>query len=404
MQAPNRAYVCGYIKPGFEAVREAFVENFTRRGELGAACCIYYRGEKVVDLWGGIRNKVTGEPWEEGTMALVFSSTKGLSAMCLALAHSRGRLDYDERVCAYWPEFARAGKDQISVRRLLAHQAGLFALDETVDREVVVDLDRLAVVLAKQKPEWAAGERQAYHAQSLGFYEGELLRRIDPQHRSLGQFFQEEIALPLGLDFYIRLPESVPNARLAVIRKANILRMMQSNMRSLPILVDFMNRNSPMQRAVFRNPGPWLSLDPQTIYVRSLEVPSSGGVGTARAIAKAYSVFARGAQELGLRSETFQAIMAPPIPSRHGFSDAVTKREMAFSLGFMKHTRNYPFGSPSAFGSPGNGGSFGFGDPQGRIGFAYVPNQMGAKMGGDPRCLALQQAFKQVVASRRKNN
>ena len=135
----------GHVSRGFEAVREAFADNFARRHELGGACCAYYHGEKVVDLWGGIRNKRTGEPWERDTMVLVYSATKGLSAMTLAIAHSRGWLDYEERVATYWPEFAQHGKEKITVRQLLAHQAGLFAFDEPVDRSVVADLDRLAV-------------------------------------------------------------------------------------------------------------------------------------------------------------------------------------------------------------------------------------------------------------------
>jgi len=198
--APDRVVVHGHVSPGFEAVREAFAENFMRRRELGGACCAYHRGEKVVDLWGGIRNKRTREPWEQDTMVLVHSTTKGLAAMTLAIAHSRGWLDYEEPVARYWPEFGQQRKEKITVRQLLAHQAGLFAIDEPVDRSIVADLDRLAVVLARQKPAWEPGTRQAYHAISLGFYEGELLRRVDSQHRSLGQFFQDEIATPLGED------------------------------------------------------------------------------------------------------------------------------------------------------------------------------------------------------------
>src|SRR5215208_2826505 len=174
-------HIEGHVSAGFESVRDAFAENFTRRHELGGACCVYHRGEKVVDLWGGVRNKSTGEPWEEDTMVIVWSATKGLAAMTLALAHSRGWLDYDERVSTYWKEFAQQGKETITVRQLLAHQAALFAFDEPVDRSVVADLDRLAVVLARQKPKWDPGTRQAYHALTLGFYEGELMRRLDPQ-------------------------------------------------------------------------------------------------------------------------------------------------------------------------------------------------------------------------------
>ncbi len=211
MTATERHRIEGSVSGGFEPVRDAFVENFTERGELGGACCIYLHGEKVVDLWGGVRDRESGEPWRDDTMVVVHSTTKGLAAMVMALAHSRGLLDYDERVCTYWPEFAQAGKEQITVRQLLAHQAGLFAFDEKVDREVVADLDRLAEIMARQRPAWEPGERQAYHAISLGFYESELVRRIDPQHRSLGRFFDEEIAKPLDLHFYIGLPDSIPN-------------------------------------------------------------------------------------------------------------------------------------------------------------------------------------------------
>jgi membrane protease YdiL (CAAX protease family) len=155
-------HVEGHVSPGFEAVRDAFVANFDSRGELGGACCAYSRGQQVVDLWGGIRNKETSEPWKRDTMVIVYSATKGLAAMTLALAHSRGWIDYDERVCTYWPEFAQRGKERITVRQLLAHQAGLFALNPPVDRGVVADLDRLAIVLARQRPAWPPGTRQAY--------------------------------------------------------------------------------------------------------------------------------------------------------------------------------------------------------------------------------------------------
>ena len=217
MASSRSGQVQGQVSSGFEAVRDAFVENFARRRELGGACCAFHHGKRVVDLWGGIRNVETGEPWERDTMVIVYSATKGLAAMTLALAHSRGWLDYEERVCTYWPEFAQNGKERITVRQLLAHQAGLFAFDEPVDRGTVADLDRLAAVMARQRPAWEPGTRLAYHALTIGFYEGELLRRVDPRHRSLGQFFQEEIAAPLGLDVYIRLPEEMPSSRLATI-------------------------------------------------------------------------------------------------------------------------------------------------------------------------------------------
>lgn len=385
----------GHVSAGFDAVRDAFAENFSRRHELGGACCVYHRGEKVVDLWGGVRNKSTGEPWQEGTMVLVYSATKGLAAMTLAVAHSRGWLDYEQRVCRYWPEFAQHGKETITVRQLLAHQAGLFAFDEPVDRSVVADLDRLAVVLARQKPAWEPGTRQAYHAISLGFYESELLRRVDPHHRSLGQFFHDEIASPLGLDFYIRLPESIPNSRLATLAKPSPVAMLLG----FPIRLTLasLNRRSNIYRALAVNPGSELPHDEQRIYARNLEVPSGGGVGTARAIAHAYSVFATGGRELQLRPETLHALSTPPIPATHGFYDECMMGDVRFSLGFMKPSPSWPFGNEGSFGAPGSGGSLGFADPKAGIGYAYVTSQMGTTLTGDPRDVALRNAVYSII-------
>jgi len=379
----------GRVSSGFEAVREAFADNFVKRRELGGACCAYQHRKSVVDLWGGIRNKKTGEPWEQNTMVIVYSATKGLAAMTLALAHSRGWLDYEERVCTYWPEFAQQGKEQITVRQLLAHQAGLYALDEPIDRALVADLDRLAIVLARQKPKWEPGTRQAYHAITLGFYENELLRRIDPKHRSLGQFFQDEIATPLGLDVYLRLPESIPNSRLSVISPPGLL----DRLRNFPLRLALASIN-PRSKIVRALSGSELPHDEQSIYARNFEVPSGGAVGTARAIAHAYSVFASGGRELGLRHETLDLLAARAIPPTRGFYDECLKGEgVQFSLGFMKPSRAWPFGSRSSFGSPGAGGSLGFADPQAGIGYGYVTSQMGTSLAGDPRDVALRNAL-----------
>jgi CubicO group peptidase (beta-lactamase class C family) len=378
----------GFVRSGYEAVREAFAENFARRREIGAACCVYHKGEQVVDVWGGVRNKTTGEPWEQNTMALVYSATKGLSAMTLAVAHSRGWLDYDELVCNYWPEFAQNGKDKITVRQLLAHQAGLFALDQPLDKTLVADLDRLAELLARQKPEWEPGTRQAYHAITLGFYEGELLRRIDPQHRTLGQFFQDEIASTLGLDFYIRLPESIADSQLAPLVDPSFAEMIFGF--PFKMALDVWNPRSNIRRALM---GSELAHDKQCIYPRNLEIPAGGGVGTARAIARAYSVFATGGKELGLLKETMRELTAPAVPATHGFFDECIRGDAQFSLGFMKPNAGFPFGSASAFGHPGAGGSLGFADPEAQIGYAYVPNRKSTTMGGDARDVALRHAL-----------
>ena len=379
----------GHVARGFEAVRDAFADNFARRGELGGACCAYHRGEKVVDLWGGIRNKHTGELWEQKTMVIVYSATKGLAAMTFAIAHSRGWLDYEERVCAYWPEFAQQGKEKITVRQLLAHQAGLFALDQPIDRTLVADPDRLAMVLARQKPAWEPGTRQAYHAITLGFYESEILRRIDPRHRSLGEFFQDEIATPLGLDVYIRLPDSIPNSRLATVGRPGSIEMLRGF--GPRFMLEALNRRSNISRALR---GSELPHDEQRIYARNLEVPSGGAVGTARAIAHGYSVFATGGRELALCPTTLELLAAPAIPPTKGFYDECLKGDgVQFSLGFMKSNVVWRFGSPSSFGSPGSGGSLGFADPRVGVGYAYVTSQMGTTLTGDPREVALRDAL-----------
>lgn len=391
MAAGDRV-VHGDVRADFGAVREAFADNFIRRGELGGACCAYYRGEKVVDLWGGLRDKKSGEPWERDTMVVVHSAAKGLAAMTLAVAHSRGWLDYERRVCTYWPEFAQHGKGRITVRQLLAHQAGLFAIDEPVDRDTVADPDRLAVILARQRPAWKPGARQGYHGLTLGFYEGELLRRVDPLHRTLGQFFHEEIASPLGLDLFLRLPEDVPNSRLATLAPCSLLAMVKGF--PLRLFIAAMYPRSNISRALGRNPGTSVYSDPDRIYARNLEVPSGNAVGTARSIARAYSVFATGGRELGLCKPTLDLLAAPAIPPTRGFYDEVMKVDgVQFSLGFMKRSRVWPFGSAASYGSPGAGGSLGFADPTLGVGYGYVTSQMGARLNGDPRDIALRHAL-----------
>ena len=388
-------HVEGHVVPGFEPVREAFARNFAHRGEVGGACCVYFRGVKVVDLWGGTRHASTGEPWEADTMVVVHSATKGLAAMTLALAHARGWLDYEETVARYWPEFAQNGKARVTVRQLLAHQAGLFALDEPLDRALVADLDRLAVVLARQRPAWEPGTRQGYHAITLGFYENELLRRIDPQRRTLGQFFQDEIAAPLGMQSYIRVPESLPDDRLAVIEPMGVMKRLTGF--PFRFAIEAFNPRSNIVRALR---GSELVMDPRRVYARDLEIPSGGAVTTARGLARAYGVFAHGGAELGLRRETLDLLEAPATPPLRGFHDECMKAgDVRFSLGFMKSCDGFPFGSTRAYGSPGAGGSMGFADPALGIGYGYVTCEMGTELSGDPRDVALREALGEAVAA-----
>lgn len=396
----GRGHIHGTVAPGFEAVRDAFVANFTERDELGGAVCVVVDGEVVVDLWGGLRDPASGAPWARDTMTLVHSTTKGISALVLALLHSRGLLDHDERVATYWPEFAGAGKQDITVRQLLAHQAGLFAFDEHVDREVVADLDRLAGVMARQRPIWPPGERQAYHAITLGFYENELVRRIDPAGRTIGQVLQEDIAGPLGIadELYIGTPPSVPDERLAALVPPGLWTRLTSM--PLSLTIEAMRPGSVLHRSLVANPGTGFYVDPEHVIVRDLEVPSGGAVATARALAVAYGAFSAPGGPLDLRAETVAALSTPATPARRGFDDACLGGRTAFSLGFMKPYGDLVFGSRAAFGAPGAGGSMGFADPAVPLGYGYVTDRMGTSLRGDPRDLALRAAVGTALAGR----
>jgi hypothetical protein len=267
----------------------------------------------------------------------------------------------------------------------------------SVDRSIVADLDRLAVVMSRQKPAWEPGTRQAYHALTLGFYEGELLRRVDPQHRTLGQFFQDEIASQIGEDVYLRLPEAIPNSRLATLSPPTLIEMLRGF--GLRFMFEAMNPRSNIYRALSVNPGTRIYQDAQRVYARDLEVPSGNGVGTARAIAHAYGVFATDGRELGLRRETLDLLAAPAVPPTHGFHDECLKADgVQFSLGFMKSSAVWPFGSTTSFGAPGAGGSLGFADPEAGVGYAYVTSRMGTRLTGDPRDVALRNALYSVLS------
>lgn len=381
----------GSVRPGYEAVREAFLENFRRRGELGASCCVYRHGECVADLWGGFQDAPDGTPWREDTMTVIHSATKGMAAVVMALAASNGWIDNDARVASYWPEFAQNGKEDITVRQLLAHQAGLFAFDEPVDGSVVADMDRLAAVMARQRPAWPPGERQAYHAISLGFYEGELIRRTDPAGRTLGRVFAEEIAQPLGADVHIRVPESLPDERLAPLRPPSPWRRMVGMPPRLTIAA--VNRRSVLYRSLVANPGTGFYLDPERVVVRELEVPSGGGVASARGLARVYGALAAGGAALGLRPDAVAALAKPAVASRNGFHDECFGGPARFSLGFMQPSESFPFGHPGAFGAPGAGGAMGYADPSTGIGYGYVTNRMGTSLAGDPRDVALRAAL-----------
>ncbi len=207
--------VHGDVEDGYGAVADQFRRNFIEHKELGAACAVVRDGELVVDLWGGYRDKKRTKTWQRDTLVTVWSTTKGMSAAPMAVAHSRGLFNLDALVADYWPEFAQAGKEAITVRQLLEHEAGLAVIDKRLDLLTVGDPDSLGAVLAAQKPSWTPGSARGYHAQSLGWYESQLLRRVDPGGRTIGRYFADEVAAPLGIEFYIGLPSSLSRERVA---------------------------------------------------------------------------------------------------------------------------------------------------------------------------------------------
>jgi CubicO group peptidase (beta-lactamase class C family) len=384
---PCKATIDGSVAPGFERVYDAFYHNFTKRGEIGAACAIYRRGLKVVDLWGGYRDPKSRALWEAQTLAPALTATQGLAAMALAVLHSRGLLDYDEKVSTYWPEFAQAGKGAVTVRQLLAHEAGLCALDKRLNRARLGDLDALAVILARQKPMWLPGSRHGYHVNTLGLYMNELVRRIDAEHRSLSDFVHEDIAIPLELDIYIDLPPSVPDARYALPRTYGLWEVVR-RLNSVPgrFVLALMTPGSLTRRALcYSKPA---ELNPR------IATSFACGVGTARSIAKAYGALVdiggAGARRLGLARETLAALSkAAPVSS-----DQVMGVDTAFSLGFLKPCPALRFGKDdSSFGMPGKGGALAFADPQAQIGFAYMPNRLMFGCLDDPRAAALRDAL-----------
>jgi CubicO group peptidase (beta-lactamase class C family) len=393
--APARPRVDGTVAPGFEEVRAQFERNFAERGEIGAAVAAYWRGEKVVDLWGGRRTPEGEEPWNADTMVVVMSTTKGLAAMTLAVASSRGWLDYDAPVARYWPEFARKGKGEVTVRQLLGHEAGLVLLDEELDVDKVGDLDYMADLLARQKPAWTPGTRHGYHTLTIGLYMQELIRRVDPAHRSLGRFFHEEIALPLGLDFYIGLPPDVPDERLAKVKPLSRGRGILALRYTPPAVTLKMLRPGSLLRRSFMG---WNTTanDRRSLEI---EVPAGNGVGTARALARAYSAFAEGGAELGITPETFARVTEPPPATDR--VDEVLGVPSYFSLGFLRPGPEVWFGStPRAFGAPGAGGSFAYADPDAHLGYAYVMNRLDFYLQDDPREKALRDAVYEGIARR----
>jgi CubicO group peptidase (beta-lactamase class C family) len=375
----------GYVASEFEPVLDAFAANFDERGEVGAAVCVYLDGEPVVDLWGGLADATTGVPWAEDTIVLVFSATKGVTAICATLLVQRGLLDPEARVSTMWPEFASNGKDDVTVGQVFSHQAGLpyvegdFTLDESLAWEPMVD------ALAAQAPIWEPGTKHGYHMRTFGWLAGEIIRRADLQHRSVGALLRAEVADPLGVDFWIGLPESL-EARVArlIPPKADLRKALRALGDDLLIA------------RVFSNPGGHFNYDDMwnTRPLHAAELPSSNGVGNARGLARLYAACIGPVDGRRLlNAET----VARATEERASGKDEVLLRDESYGFGFMLGRAFGAANPPTAFGHAGAGGSLAFADPGTGIALGYVMNDLRFDPSGDPRSEELVRAVYRVV-------
>jgi CubicO group peptidase (beta-lactamase class C family) len=395
--------VHGDVDEGYGKVADAFRRNLSSGDEIGAAVAVYRDGRKVVDLWGGYRDGITRAPWEQDTIVNVFSTTKGVASLAVAVAASRGWLDYDAKVVDYWPEFGQHGKSAITVRQLLSHQAGLVAIKPRLTLAEIADPEKLSAKIAAQKPAWTPGTRHGYHAITLGWYESELIRQVDPQHRTLGRFLADEIAKPLDLDFHIGLTDSVDRDRVARIHGTNRNEwLLHMNTMPAMFVLGVFNPLSLSARAFSLAEG---VVDMEVVndeQIRILEMPAANGTGNARSVAKLYGSAAIDDPRLGLSATVREALEGPAVSPSKGVRDMVMKMPTSYSLGFGKPTPTFMFGSSGkAYGWPGAGGSIGFADPDTGIGFASVMNKMGFGTLSDPRELSLRQAlFRDILGAR----
>lgn len=337
------AEVHGRVAAGFERVAEVFAENFERRGEVGAACALYQDGRRVVDLWGGLADPRAGRTWEPDTLVILFSTTKGITSVVVNQLIERGLLAPDEPVARYWPEFAAGGKAELLVRWVLSHQAGLPDEGGKLTVEEIEDGERMIRELAARTPAWPPGSAHGYHARSFGWMTSELVRRVTGT--TIGRYLAAEIAGPLGLDLYIGLPAAMEP------------------------------RVAPLWSTGGAEPEPYEELW-NTRALRAAELPSSNGMGSARALARLYAACIGEVDGVRLLRLLRPETVAHACEVQATGIDRVLGAPFTFGLGFMLPPTLPPRVGPRAFGHGGNGGSFAFADPDRGLGFGYVLNRI----------------------------
>jgi CubicO group peptidase (beta-lactamase class C family) len=410
-QHADAATIGGTVEPGFEGVREAFARNFVEHGDVGAGCAVYVDGRQVVDLWGGVADAATEAPYEEDTLQLVFSSTKGATALCANLLAQRGELDVDAPVTEYWPEFGQAGKGEVPVRWLLCHKGGLPYVAAPMTLEQSLAWEPPVEALAAQAPEWEPGTAHGYHAVTYGWLVGEVIRRVTG--KSTGTFFAEEVAGPLGLEFWIGLPEA-EQARVAPLTNRGLNRrrppttdgagMEAEEPQTLTEVIEqLLGPGSLLLKALHgtTDPSGDGNFTGEGVFnkpeVRAAEIPSANGVTNARSLARMYAATI-GTVEGGPSSPLLSAEQRAKATElqTHG-ADSVLVFATTFGLGYMLSSPFSPYGGPQGFGHSGAGGSVGFADPEHGVAFGYVMNRMLANLSGDPRSSGLVTAVYDAI-------
>ncbi|MFB4423809.1 serine hydrolase domain-containing protein [Streptomyces sp. QL37] len=384
--------VRGTVAPGFEAVRDAFVRNFEQRGERGAAVALYHHGRKVVDLWAGTRDVDGTEPWAVDTVQIVRSAGKGVAAAVPLLLHQRGQVDLDAPVGTYWPEFKANGKERVLVRHLLAHRAGLAALDRALTPQEAADGTTGAAAVAAQRPQWEPGTDHGYHAQTYSWLVGELVRRVTG--RTIGRWVAEEIARPLGLDFWFGLPadESHRIGRIGPVAPPPAEGSGALRVRPKRSVVDAYADPASLTRRAFGAIDPFP--DENAPDYRAAELPASNGVATARGLARCYAAMI--GQVDGERLFAPATLTLARTEESAG-PDRVLVVSTRFGLGYMLHGPAAPLLGPGSFGHPGRGGSLGFADPETGIALGYVTNGLQKGVTADPRAQALVRAVRSAL-------
>ena len=379
----------GTVADGFGAVADAFERNFTEYGEVGAAFSLYVDGNGKVDIWAGTADKQTGRDWSEDTLQLVFSTTKGAAAICVARLVESGLISYDDPVASYWPEFGANGKEHITVGQMMSHQAGLPYVDASLSFDDLMAVTPIVDALADQRPLWEPGTRHGYHAVTYGWLAGELVRRVDG--RRIGQYFAEEVAGPLGLDFWIGLPES-EEPRVARLEQAPP----PTDPEAFALMMQIAGPGTMGFNALFMS-GVMLAgpADPfNTRAVHATEMPAANGITTARSLARMYA--ATVSEVDGIRLIDDDRVATASAEAVHG-PDACLVLPTRFGMGFMLDGELAPMLSPSSFGHAGAGGSLGYADPEAKVGYGYVMNQMAGGIAGDPRTIALNDAVRSCL-------